>query len=192
MSSGFSRDTYHVKLCGSAVHAPLGSRQGTHRVPLSRGPGPCNDARVRLNHLAIGMPPDEFDDGRRREIADFYREVFGWYEFTPDEAGDPMILAFDEFGQYLYLIAEEPPLRAAPMAHVGVQVDSRAELEAILDRARAYAARDPRVHITEPETAPQRSNRGRVTLTNCYIGYLLPVMVELQHIEFAPFEHDPS
>ena len=147
---------------------------------------------VRLNHLAIGMPPAEFDKQRRREIAEFYNEVFGWYEFTPDEPGDPMILAFDEFGLYLYLIAEEPPLRAAPMAHVGVQVDSRAELDAILDRAREYATRDPRVAYTEPVTEPQRSNRGRITLTNCYIGYLLPVMVELQHIEFVPFEHDPA
>lgn len=145
---------------------------------------------MRLNHLAIGMAIAEFDERRRCEIADFYREVFGWYEFTPDEPGDPMILAFDEFGQYLYLIAEEPPLRAAPMAHIGVQVDSRAELDAILGRARAYATRDPRVEVTDPVTEPQRSNRGRVTLTNCYIGYLLPVMVELQHIEFVPFGPD--
>lgn len=99
-----------------------------------------------------------------------------------------MILAFDEFGQYLYLIGEEPPLRAAPMAHVGVQVDSRAELDAILERARAYGTHDVRVKVTDPVTEPQRSDRGRVTLTNCYIGYLLPVMIELQHIEFVPFE----
>ncbi len=145
---------------------------------------------MRLNHLAIGMPPAEFDDERRREIAEFYNEVFGWYEFTPDEPGDPMILAFDEFGQYLYLIAEEPPLRAAPMAHFGVQVDSRSELDSILGRAREYALRDPRVETTQPVSEPQRSNRGHVTLTNCYIRYLLPVMVELQHIEFSPFEHD--
>jgi hypothetical protein len=147
---------------------------------------------MRLNHLAIGMPPAEFDQKRRREIADFYDEVFGWYEFTPDEPGDPMILAFREFGQYLYLVAEEPPLSAAPMAHVGVQVDSREELEAILGRARAYARRDPRVKVTDPVTEPQRSDRGRVTMTNCYIGYLLPVMVELQHIDFTPFEHGPT
>ncbi len=147
---------------------------------------------MRLNHLAIGMPPAQFDDARRREIADFYGEVFGWYEFATDEPGDPMILAFREFGQYLYLIAEDPPLRAAPMTHVGVQVDSREELEAILARARAYATRDPRVEVIDAATEPQRSNRGRVTLTNCYIRYLLPVMVELQHIEFAPFEHDPA
>jgi len=146
---------------------------------------------MRLNHLAIGMPITEFDEQRRREIADFYRDVFGWYEFTPDEPGDPMILAFDEFGQYLYLIAEEPPLRAAPMAHVGVQVDSRTELDAILERARAYGTRDARVKVTDPVTEPQRSGRGRVTLTNCYIGYLLPVMIELQYIERAPFEAGP-
>jgi len=148
--------------------------------------------RMRLNHLAIGMPPDEFDEQRQREIVQFYGEVFGWYEFRPDEPGDPLILAFREFGQYLYLLAEEPPLSAAPMAHVGLQVDSRAELEAILERARDFASRDARVEIIEAVTAPQRSDRGTVTLTNCYVRYLLPVMVELQHIEFTPSEPDPT
>lgn len=140
---------------------------------------------IRLNHFAMRMRPAEFDDRDRQEIADLDVEVFGSYGFTPDEPGDPIIRAFDEFGRCLDLVATEPLVRAAP-AHVAVRVESPGELDATLRRARACATRDACVRATESVTEPQRRDRGRVTLRNCSLGYVLPVTVELQHIEFTP------
>jgi len=145
-------------------------------------------ARMTLNHVAITLPPEEFTPERQKELIDFYGEVFGWYEYRPDEPGDPLILAFGESRHYLFIHAGEPSLVAPPMAHFGVEVPTLAVLDTCLARAAAYRERDSRVVIVEKKAEPQRSSIGKVTLTNCYIGFLLPLLVELQHVDVKPFD----
>ena len=143
--------------------------------------------RMSLNHVAITLPPAEFTAERQKELIDFYGEVFGWYEYRPDEPGDPLILAFGESRHYLFIHEGDPPLSAPPMAHFGVEVSTLAALDGCLDRARAYQERDSRVVVMDKKAEPQKSTIGKVTLTNCYIGFLLPLLVELQHVDVQPF-----
>ncbi len=145
--------------------------------------------KTRINHVAITLPPEEFTPERQAELAEFFAEVFGWYEFRTTEPNEPLLFAFGEggeFGQFLYLQAGEPALNAPPMDHLGIQVGSMAELDDILARANARAERDPRVTVIGKQTEPQASRYGTIMLTNCYVGFLLPLMIEVQYLEGGP------
>lgn len=140
--------------------------------------------RPRLNHVALTMDPAALDDAGRTEILGFYGEVFGWTEGDNSmEDGDPLILYTGAFGQFIYLLPGEPSLVAPRMDHFGLQVATRDELVAITERAKHRAAQDDRVRIVDVHARTFPTAGGQYTLTSAYIGFVLPLLVELQHIE---------
>jgi hypothetical protein len=137
-----------------------------------------------LNHVAISMPRAALDDAGRDDILAFYGEVFGWEELPDqDEPGDPLILATGAFGQFVYLLPSDEPMRTDPMDHFGVLVDTLAELDGILARADAYAARDDRVRVIARHARTTHGPSADYTLTSGYVGFVLPLMVEVQHLQ---------
>jgi hypothetical protein len=140
-------------------------------------------SRPTLNHVAISMDPSVLDDAGRREILDFYGEVFGWTEGdNTGEAGNPLILYTGAFGQFVYLLPASPALSAPPLDHFGLQIESLEELHAIVARARRYQARDDRVQLIDVHARTTHGPTHDYTLTSAYVGFVLPLMVELQHI----------
>ena len=143
--------------------------------------------RPRLNHVAISMAPSVLDDTGRAEILEFYGDVFGWTEGdNTGEQGNPLILYTGEYGQFVYLLPGEPALTAPALDHFGLQVSTIPELEAIVERAQATAARDPRVRVIGIEARTTHGPKHTYTLTNAYVGFLLPLMVEIQHLVREP------
>jgi hypothetical protein len=143
--------------------------------------------RPRLNHVAITMDPAVLDDRGRGEVLEFYGDVFGWTEGdNTGEQGNPLILYTGSFGQFVYLLPAAPPLVAPALDHFGLQVATRAELVEITERAKARARDDDRVRVIDVH---ERTTHGAVddyTLTSAYVGFLLPLMIELQHLERRP------
>jgi hypothetical protein len=141
-------------------------------------------ARPTLNHVAISMDPAVLDDDGRRDVLAFYGEVFGWTEGdNTGEAGNPLILYTGAFGQFVYLLPATPPLTAPPLDHFGLQMPTLEELHAVVERARRYAARDDRVQIIDVHARTTHGPAHDYILTSAYIGFVLPLMVELQHLE---------
>jgi hypothetical protein len=139
--------------------------------------------RPRLNHVAMSMAPGVLDPRGRAEILAFYGAVFGWTEGdNSGEAGNPLILYTGEFGQFVYLLPGDPPLAAPALDHFGLQVSTLPELEAIVDRAKAASTADPRVRVIDIEARTTQGPKYSYTLTSAYIGFLLPLMVEVQHL----------
>jgi hypothetical protein len=66
--------------------------------------------------------------------------------------------------------------------HFGFQIATRAELEGIVDRAKARQAGDDRVSIIDVKSRLTHGEASEYELTSAYIGFVLPFMVELQHI----------
>jgi len=144
-----------------------------------------------LNHIAITMDPALLDDAGRAEILDFYGDVFGWTEGdNSTETGNPLILLTGVFGHFVYLLPGDSPLQAPAMDHVGLMVETEDELDAILGRARSRADTDDRVRIIDKSSRTTHGPTHPYTLTNCYIGFLMPLLVELQHI--TRHEHPPG
>ena len=137
-----------------------------------------------LNHVAITMDPALLDETGRAELLDFYGDVFGWSEGdNTGEAGNPLILYTGAFAQFVYLLPGHDYLRAPAMDHFGLQVATLAELDTIVERAKARQAHDERVTVIDVHARTTHGPTHDYTLTSAYIGFALPLMVELQHLE---------
>src|SRR5579864_3454403 len=140
--------------------------------------------RPRLNHVAISMARDTLDDRGRADILDFYGDVFGWVEGdNTGEEGNPLILYTGAPAEFVYLLPSDEPLTAPRLDHFGLQVSSLGELHEIVGRAKAYQQRDERVRLIDVHARTTHGSTADYTLTSAYIGFVLPLMVELQHIE---------
>ena len=93
-------------------------------------PQETKGSHPKFNHVAMSVPADLLDDKGRKEILDFYSEVFGWQEM-PTETEDRvrLVLMAYEFGQFVFLIADKNPMQAPRMDHFGMSVDTMAELD---------------------------------------------------------------
>jgi hypothetical protein len=142
------------------------------------------DFQPRLNHVAISMDPALLDDAGRAELLDFYGDVFGWSEGdNTGEVGNPLIMYTGAFGQFVYLLPGEPYLTAPTMEHFGVQVASLEQLQSIVDKAKARQASDERVTLIDVHARTTQGPTADYTLTSAYIGFVMPLLVELQHLE---------
>lgn len=133
-----------------------------------------------FNHVALSLPADRLDPAGRKEIVDFYGEVFGWEELpTQTEDRKRLVLSAHTYEQFVFLIADDQPIAAPRLDHFGISVGSVDELHAAHARAAAYRERDDRVDLIDPEI----EDHGMVKIHNFYVGYLLPLMLEVQHWE---------
>jgi hypothetical protein len=140
-------------------------------------------SRPRLNHVAISMDPVLLDSGGRAELLDFYGDVFGWTEGdNTGEVGNPLIMYTGAFGEFVYLLPGDPYLHAPAMDHFGMQVSTLAELETIVERAKARQQHDERVTVIDVHARTTQGPAATYTLTSAYIGFVLPLLVELQHL----------
>ena len=140
--------------------------------------------RPRLNHVAISMAHETLDDAGRSTILDFYGEVFGWTEGdNTGEEGNPLILYTGAPVQFIYLLPSDEPLTAPALDHFGLQVASLPELEDIVSKAKEYQACDERVRVIDIHARTTHGPTTDYTLTSAYIGFVLPLMVELQHLQ---------
>jgi hypothetical protein len=130
----------------------------------------------------MSVPADLLGEDGRRDIVSFYSEVFGWQEL-PTETVDRqrLILSAYSYDQFVFLIAGDEPMSAPRLDHFGMGVGSEEELDTFYRRAVAYRARDPRVDIIDKQTEQHPG----LSITSFYVGYLLPLMVEVQYFDFG-------
>ena len=146
-------------------------------------PGPAFSAAPSLNHVAMSMPADALDADGRAAITAFYGDVFGFEEY-PDLTDDRrrLVLRAHTHEQFVFLIAEDEPMRAPRLDHFGLSVASLADFEEVHRRAAAWKEREPDdVDLIDPsvEEYPPFLN-----LHSFYVRYRLPLMVETQHFQF--------
>jgi hypothetical protein len=143
---------------------------------------------LRINHVAMSMPLDE---STRSDIHGFYSEVFRWTPYSPQgEMGNPLVMLMSDPRLFLFVVDAKEGMVAPPLDHFGVEVFDEDELDDILGKAKTYRDKDDRVriidkkvehHTSDTEARSDVAPAPGVDLVNCYIGYLLPMMVEIQH-----------
>lgn len=137
---------------------------------------------TRFNHVAMSVPADLLGEEGRRDICDFYGEVYGWEELpmmTIDR--QRLILSVGSYDQFVFLIADPNPMQCQRMDHFGMAVDSMEEFELVLGRLQAYAGKDDRVEVIDRDL----EDHGMIKLHNFYSRFLLPLMVEVQYFEMV-------
>ncbi len=135
-----------------------------------------------FNHVAVSVLPDLLDEKGRSELVDFYSTVFDWQELTT-ETLDRKRLIFGAYrlDQFVYIHADEDPMRAPRMDHFGMGVATEEELDTYLERAKAYQRRDERVRLIDKHV----DDYTKLALVSFYVGFILPVMVEVQYFRYA-------
>ena len=137
--------------------------------------------KPHFNHVAMSVPADLLDEQHRTDIVRFYDEVFGFKELpTETEDRKKLVLSVHTYEQFVFLIADDQPMACPRLDHYGISVDTEAELDDMLARARAFEAHDDRVDIVEREV----TDHGMLAITSFYVGYLLPMMIEVQWWDF--------
>jgi hypothetical protein len=135
----------------------------------------------RFNHVAVSVSADLLDARGRRDLVEFYSEVFGWQEY-PTETIDRkrLVLGAYRIDQFVFIIADENPMRAPRMDHFGLGVGTLEELDTFYARATDFRLRDDRVDIVDKHSEQYPG----LSITSFYVRYLLPLMVEVQYFAF--------
>jgi hypothetical protein len=135
----------------------------------------------RFNHVAMSLPADLLDEKNRADITRFYDDVFGWKELPMlTEDRHRLVMSCYTYEQFVFLIADETPMACARLDHYGISVETEAEIDAMLARAKKFRETDDRVDIIDKKT----EDHSVLAITSIYVGFLLPMMVEVQWWDF--------
>ncbi|HUC05117.1 MAG TPA: hypothetical protein VL961_06945 [Acidimicrobiales bacterium] len=135
----------------------------------------------RFNHVALSMPADLLGAESRRDICRFFDQVLGFSELdVMTEDRRRLILSCVHWDQFIFLIADDEPMRCPRMDHFGFSVGSLDELEGIQRRAEAFRRSDDRLDLIDLHADDQKV----VTIHSLYVKYILPMMCEVQYWEF--------
>lgn len=136
----------------------------------------------RFNHIAMSVPAALLQPDGRKEILEFYEDVFGWTEMpTMSEDGKRLVLRAHSNEQFVFLAADPNPMACPGLDHFGLSVREPEALYEILARARRFAERDDRVEIVDPQVEDYQV----LELHSFYVRFLLPLMVEVQCFAWA-------
>jgi hypothetical protein len=146
-------------------------------------------SQPRFNHVAMSVPASLLDDTGRAEIVGFFREVFDWDEMpTMTKPGQQLVLQAYSYDQFVFLVADDAPMTCPRKDHFGMAVESMAQFEDYLGRAKRFAEHDGRVEIIDADL----DDFGVLKLHSFYVGYRLPMMVEVQHWDWTEPVSAPS
>lgn len=137
---------------------------------------------LRFNHMELTLPPGALDDTARSEIKRFYTEVFGWNAIDAPILGQTgLLLRTDaETSQFVLIVESKKPVSVPGYDHLGLLLETRAEVDDTLAKIRTWRSRDERVQIKEYEDLVQ----GDVTVHAFYVRYLLPIWFDVQCMEW--------
>ncbi len=132
----------------------------------------------RFNHVAMSVPAATLDDAGVTDLLGFYNEVFGWKEMpTMTEPGRRLVLQAYSYDQFVFIVAGDEPMACPRMDHFGMSVDTKAEFDTFLERARKRAEVDERVDLVDASM----EDYGFLRLHSFYVRFVLPLMIEVQH-----------
>jgi hypothetical protein len=145
--------------------------------------GPTLSEPPRFNHVAMSVPPDLLDAEGRAAICEFYGDVFGFPEHPQmTEDRGRLVLGAHTFEQFVFLVAQDTPMRAHHHDHYGMSVATKADFDEIADRAAKWKAKLPdKVVLDGPEV---EEHHGVLKLHSFYVAYLLPLTIEVQWFDW--------
>jgi len=137
---------------------------------------------MRFNHMELTVEPGTLDEPTRSELIDFYRDLFGWQAIAPRlfDDSDLLFLTDEAASSFLLLFQGEKAMKAPGYDHLGILLDNRAEVDAMLAKCKQRRESDPRVLIREYDDLVQ----GDVTVHAFYVKFLLPIYFDVQCIEW--------
>jgi hypothetical protein len=135
-----------------------------------------------FNHVAMSLPPDLLDEANRADITRFWGDVVGFMEIPQmTEDRKRLVLSCHTVEQFVFLIADDTPMACPRLDHYGISVGSLDDLQAAYDRCVAFRETDERVDLIDASVDDYEV----LKIHSFYVGYLLPMMLEIQFWEYA-------
>jgi predicted enzyme related to lactoylglutathione lyase len=134
---------------------------------------------VRFNHMELTFEPGTLTADVRDEIAGFYGDLFGWKFSDTEIVNQKCLLIQPDDGQFI-LCAESPKYIQSPgYDHLGLLMDTRDEVDAVLAKAKRWQEGDDRIRLKEYQDLvyPQ------LTVHAFYVKHLLPIWFDVQCME---------
>ena len=135
------------------------------RTPMTRTP--------RFNHVALTLPRESLSPEARKEILDFYGDVFGWTELE-QMTKDYQLLVLSAYDneQFVYLDASDKPMQVAATdgiaEHFGMSVGTMTELDEMCGKAKGSTTlRNSKDRPAPSEVAASIYARGTVRTPWC-------------------------
>ena len=120
----------------------------------------------RFNHVAMSLPADLLDATNRTDVCRFFDEVLGFTEMeVMTEDRRRLIMSCVHWDQFIFLIAEDDPMKCPRMDHYGFAVGSLDELRGVQERAEAFRKSDDRMGIIDLHMDDQ----GMVKIHSVYV-----------------------
>lgn len=137
---------------------------------------------MRLNHMELTFPEGTLTPELKQNITDFYRELFGWNTLEIDIVDQKaLLLMLDEDVSQFILLAESPkPMQSPGYDHLGLLFDTREEVDALLEKAKAMQAVNSEIQIKEYEDLKE----GGTIVHAFYVRHLLPIWFDVQSIDY--------
>ena len=136
--------------------------------------------RMRFNHMELTFPVGTLDDVFRKEVDDFYGDVFGWTGVDTEVVGQLChLLLTGDGGDFILLAESEAPISSPGYDHLGLLQPTRADVDELLARCRRRQERDERVRIKEYEDLVT----GDLVVHAFYVRHLLPIWFDVQCME---------
>jgi predicted enzyme related to lactoylglutathione lyase len=137
---------------------------------------------MRFNHMELTFARGTLEPAFRKEVADFYGDVFGWSAADVEVVGQNCLYLHVDEGQFILCAEVDNPIQSPSYDHLGLLLDTREEVDDILAKVKERGASDDRVRIREYEDLVM----DRVTVHAFYVKYLLPIYFDVQCIEYKP------
>jgi hypothetical protein len=137
----------------------------------------------RFNHMELTVPKGQLARDRA-QIGEFYRDMFGFEPLDVEilEQTGLLLRTDPETSQFILVTEQNQHMSSPGYDHLGFLYDSRAEVDELLEKARKWQLRDPRVQIKEYEDL----KTGPTTVHAFYVRYLLPLWFDVQCLEYKP------
>lgn len=145
--------------------------------------GPSLSEAPKFNHVAMSVPASLLDANGRAAICEFYGDVFGFAEHPQMTADrERLVMGAHTFEQFVFLVAQDEHMHAHPHDHYGMSVATKADFDAIAERAAAWKAKLPEAVTLDGPTMEEHENV--LQLHSFYVSYLLPLTIEVQWFDW--------
>ena len=136
--------------------------------------------RARFNHMELTFERGTLDAGLRADIDAFYGDVFGWQGKDIDLLDQKCHFLRIDDGQFILLAESGKPMSSPGYDHLGLLMDTRAEVDEALEKVQRYQEKDDRVQIKLYDDLPTPSG----VVHAFYVKYLLPIYFDVQCMEY--------
>jgi hypothetical protein len=139
-------------------------------------------AALRFNHMELTFPPGTLTDEFRREVDTVFVDILGWRAADTEVVGQRAHILLPDDGQFILLAEGKKWMSSPGYDHLGFLLDTRDEVDDVLEALEKFATTDERMQIKRYEDL----EAANLTVHAFYFKYLLPIWFDVQCLEPAP------